>query len=406
MKSRILHAALFCPLPGGGWGLPILLESPPGKAKTAIVTQYAARLGVPFMRLSPGLHGEGAFGVVPVPDGRYLRFPSHEWTIPFFEAGRGVVLVDEVTTADRALQPPMLALLDSKAIGGATLPPGVRVLGACNAPDDAANGNDLAPALANRFGWLRWETTAEDHVAYRLARVAAVRASATNGGKIAPMVGEPIDCAAEEARVLAAWPDAYEWASGLQVGFLGAHPEHLYSKPVATDPSASRAWTSDRTWDLAVHWLAASRVHGLTDGERDEGIAAFLGAVMAEAWGGYLDGSAQNPPAADVLDGRIAWSPDKSKVDAASAMLASCVTMLADPKAPKRVDRGVMLWRLIDAMDSTCRDAVLPIVVAMMAAKLHAADPKLLAASKRVLASLKDILAIAQANGGVDGGVK
>jgi len=393
MKSRILHASMFALLPSGGWGLPILLESPPGKGKTAIVTQYAARCGVPFMRLSPGLHGEGAFGVVPVPRDGVLTFPPHEWTRPFVATGRGIVLVDEVTTADRALQPPMLALLDSKAIGGVILPPGVRVLGACNNADDAANGTDLAPALANRFGWFSWETTAEDHVAYSLALAARVAARCAGTAAEVTTIDQPIDVAAEEARVLAGWGDAFTWATGLKVGFLSAHPDYLYRKPEGLG-SGGRAWTSDRTWDLATSWLAASRVHALTDGERDEGIAAFVGAVTAEAWGGYLDGSAKNPPAADVLDERIAWAPDRAKVDAASAMLASCMTLVMPANAPRRVERTIVLWRLIDAMDAACRDAIVPIVVTMLSAKLHAADPRLIVASKRVLASLRDILRI------------
>lgn len=394
MQSRILHASMFALLPSGGWGLPILLESPPGKGKTAIVTQYAARCGVPFMRLSPGLHGEGAFGVVPVPEGGVLTFPPHQWTRPFVATGRGIVLVDEVTTADRALQPPMLALLDSKAIGGVILPPGVRVLGACNAPDDAANGTDLAAALANRFGWFSWETTAADHIAYSLALAARVTARATGATPDASTLDAPIDCVAEEARVLAAWPDAFTWATGLKIGFLAAHPDYLYRKPPSTDPAASRAWTSDRTWDLACSWLAASRVHGLTDGERDEGIAAFLGSYTSEAWGGYLDGSAQNPAAADVLDERVAWSPDRAKVDAASALLASCLTLILPTAAPRRVERAIVMWRIVEAVDAACRDAIVPIVLTLIKARLHASDPALVRASKRTLALLNKLIKV------------
>jgi MoxR-like ATPase len=89
--------------------------------------------------------GEGAFGVIPVPDkSGVIKYPPPEWTLAHDEAG-GVVFIDEMSSTPPALQPPLLGLLFARRIGGKTLSARTRVIGAANPPEVAAGGFDLAP---------------------------------------------------------------------------------------------------------------------------------------------------------------------------------------------------------------------------------------------------------------------
>ena len=144
--DNILRAALFTPTGNGEWGLPMLAWSAPGMAKSAKIEDLAASCDLPCEVLSPGERGEGGFGVVPVPkygaDGRTpetLSYPAPDWTERFKE-GRGIVFVDELTTAPPAVQPAMLGLVLRKRIGATVLPPGVRVIAAANPPEQAEIG--------------------------------------------------------------------------------------------------------------------------------------------------------------------------------------------------------------------------------------------------------------------------
>lgn len=83
MKTNLLHTAFYTPMANGGWGLPLILWSPPGAAKTSVVRQLAKSYGLHCEHLTPGERGEGAFGVTPVPTqngkGMVLSYPPPDW---------------------------------------------------------------------------------------------------------------------------------------------------------------------------------------------------------------------------------------------------------------------------------------------------------------------------------------
>ncbi len=102
-----------------------VIVGPPGIGKSQRVKKLGAELFGDGMTevLSPGERGEGAFGVVPVPNGDgYLHYPAPDWVKRFAESGRGLVFVDEINTAPPALQPALLGLILDGRIGGCQLP--------------------------------------------------------------------------------------------------------------------------------------------------------------------------------------------------------------------------------------------------------------------------------------------
>ncbi len=379
MKTKILHAALFTPMTSNRWGLPALFEGDPGVAKTSVIEQYAALWQMPCEVLSPGERGEGAFGVVPVPEKGKLTYPRPDYTDKFEKAGRGIVFVDEITSAPAMLQPPMLGLVAARRIGSYTLPAGVRVIGACNPVDVAANGCELSAPLANRFGWLKWHApSVEEHCAFMMG---------VGGDAV-----DSQDPAVEEARVLKAWGPAFAQAVGLEAGFLRAMPHMKNTCPKVGDPAMSRAWASDRTWEYAVRAMASATVHGLDDSDRDEFAAAFIGTKVYQDFATYIE-QADIPAAADVLDGKVAFKWEVKRLDRSAAIITACTALIVPAGAEKRMERASKLWEIL--LDTTHADITVPSVTALCRTDLHRAKE-----ARPVLAKLAPSLRAAGINAG------
>lgn len=399
MHQNILKASLFTPLNGGRWGLPMLCWGPPGAAKTAFIEEVCARYNLPCETLSPSERGEGAFGVVPVPQtvkvGKesttLLTYPAPEWVHRFLETGRGVVFVDEATSTPPALQAPLMGLIHAHRIGGITLPLGVRVLGAANPPQVAAGGYDLAPPLANRFGHLDWEVpTIDQHAQFMM------RGSSGHGG-VSKLLQtddgeEPTelayDAVAEEKRVLAAWPIAYAKAVGLETAFLQRRRGLKNVFPKSNDPKVSRAWPSDRSWEAATRAYASAEVHGLDSTESETFVEAFIGNGAASEWFGWMT-SQDLPDPARLLDGKITFKHEAARVDRTFAVLQACAALVCPRQAQRRTERANVLWELLQELAGSKADTdiIVPTATAMIEADLHGSKQSI-----KVLAVVNPIL--------------
>lgn len=403
MRIDILKAALFTPISGGRWGLPLLCWGEPGVAKTALIEQVANEFNLPCETLSPSERGEGAFGVVPVPDktgsGAYmialsseikknleagndasvaidkamkkcgknapmtLTYPRPEWTERFDESGRGIVFVDEATSTPPALQAPLMGLILARRIGGHVLPAGVRVVAAANPTDIAAGGFDLAAPVANRMGHVDWHApSVEEHAAFMLRGSSGIGTATDN----------KTDAETEEQRVLAAWPEAWARAVGLETAFLRVRPSLKNQCPKAGEPKASRGWPSDRSWEAAARAKASSEVHGL-DGENTEVfVSAFIGEGVASEFFAFTE-KQDLPDPAQVLDGKLTFKHQSSRLDRTVALLSACVALVTPTGAAKRSARNKVLWHLLEELckDKTDLDILIPSVSALIDASLH-----------------------------------
>lgn len=391
MKERLLHAALFTPLHGGRWGLPLMLWGPPGIAKTAIIKLVARMFSLHCEHLSPGMQGEGAFGVTPVPSqngsGMVLDYPPPAWVrnmrVPtkdgeYEEAG--IVFLDETNTAPPALQPALLGAIQERRIGGHEFGPRVRVLGAANPVGHAAGGWDLAAPVANRLGHVDWPAPdASEWGAWLLGGQDEV---------------EPRDALTEEARVLKAWPHAFAKASGLASAFVRKRPELLHRMPADGDPAQSRAWPSPRSWEHATRARASAEVHGLSDVDAEELVTAFVGTGAAGEWAVWID-EADLPEPADVLDGRAAWKHDPQRLDRTAAVLDACAALVVPAKAERRAPRADALWGLMAEVMQDAKDVAVPAMTALVRAGLQRSK-----AATPVMARMHSVVAAAGMTGG------
>ena len=339
--KEMIKAAIFTP-GKRGWGLPMLFWGPGGVGKSDIIEEVGREWKMHVEVLSPSERGEGAFGVTPMPrkmvSGAYVvTYPAPDWIESFEDFdGRGIVFLDELTTAPPILQAPMLGLIQAGRIGGATLGSLVRILAAANPPEIAANGWEPAPPLANRLGHMNWEAPTEDEWAQFTLSNSGIddRNSVRN------------DPAAEEARVLAAWPSAYAKAAGLITSFHSRNRGKLHNHPKAGDPNSGRAWCSHRSWSNAIRAAASAEIHGLSESDSIEMISAFVGSGAVKELIQYKL-TMDLPDPADVLDGKVKWEHDPDRLDRSMAIINSLVS-LAVTSEVNRATRVPRLWSIID----------------------------------------------------------
>lgn len=140
--------------------LPVLLWGEPGIGKTAALTQLATALELPLTTVIASVHEPSDFSGLPVvgddPAEQGVPMAPPDWAVRLVRAGRGLLFLDELSTAPPAVQAALLRLVLERRIGALRLPPGVRIVAAANPRSSAADGWELSPPLANRFVHLQW----------------------------------------------------------------------------------------------------------------------------------------------------------------------------------------------------------------------------------------------------------
>jgi hypothetical protein len=163
-----------------------------------------------------------------------------DWAVRLVRAGRGLLFLDELSTAPPAVQAALLRLVLERRVGALRLPPAVRIVAAANPRSSAADGWELSPPLANRFVHLRW--IHENDVVVR------------GLGGIWPRTVLP---RLDRERL----PDAVAFARRAVCAFLSARPGLVHRMP-ADETRRGGPWPSPRTWDMALRLIAFATAAG------------------------------------------------------------------------------------------------------------------------------------------------
>ncbi|WP_422741184.1 AAA family ATPase [Micromonospora sp. WMMD754] len=224
--------------------LPVLLWGAPGIGKTAALTQLAAALDLPLTTVIASVHEPSDFAGLPVvgddPATQGVPMAPPDWAVRLVRAGRGLLFLDELSTAPPAVQAALLRLVLERCVGSLRLPPEVRIVAAANPRSAAADGWELSPPLANRFVHLQWS---HDHEV-------VVRGL----GGTWPRATMP---RLDPARLT----DAVGYARRAVCGLLSARPTLVHRLPTS-EAGRGGAWPSPRSWEMALRLIAFAEAAG------------------------------------------------------------------------------------------------------------------------------------------------
>lgn len=224
--------------------LPVLLWGEPGIGKTAALTQLAEALDLPLTTVIASVHEPSDFSGLPVvgddPATHGVPMAPPDWAVRLVRAGRGLLFLDELSTAPPAVQAALLRLVLERRIGALRLPPGVRIVAAANPRASAADGWELSPPLANRFVHLQW--THDQEVVVRGLGGTWPRATLPRLG-----AGE--------------LPSAVAFARRAVCGFLTARPGLVHRLPTS-ETGRGGPWPSPRSWEATLRLVAFATAAG------------------------------------------------------------------------------------------------------------------------------------------------
>ena len=282
--------------------VPVLLWGAPGTGKSSVVRAMADALGWPCETVIAAIREPSDFSGLPVVVGGVVHFAPPRWAERLAAAGRGVLFLDEISTAPPAVQAALLRVVLERVVGDLDLPAGVVVVAAANPPEQSADGWDLSAPLANRFCHLQW------------AVEPAAFAQGLAGGWEPP----------EVPTLPAGWEEGITRTRSLVSAFVTVRPGLTVQVP--TDAAgAGRGWPSPRTWDMAARLWAAAEAAG----------------ASTEAETALITGCVGEGPGVELL----MWEMDMDLPDPEE--------VLADPEGFDLPERGDRVYALLSAVSAS-----------------------------------------------------
>uniref|UniRef100_UPI0039BF2192 AAA family ATPase n=1 Tax=Lentzea alba TaxID=2714351 RepID=UPI0039BF2192 len=224
--------------------LPVLLWGEPGIGKTAALTQLADALELPLTTVIASVHEPSDFAGLPVvgddPATQGVPMAPPDWAVRLVREGRGLLFLDELSTAPPAVQAALLRVVLERRVGALRLPAGVRIVAAANPRSSAADGWELSAPLANRFVHLQW-TYDHDVVVRGL-------------GGTWPRAALP---RLDSGRLT----DAVTFARRAVCELLVGRPNLVHQLP-KNEARRGGPWPSPRSWDMALRLIAFATAAG------------------------------------------------------------------------------------------------------------------------------------------------
>lgn len=325
--------------------LPVLLWGEPGIGKTAALTQLAVSLDLPLTTVIASVHEPTDFSGLPIvgddPAVQGVPMAPPKWAVDLVRAGRGLLFLDELSTATPAVQAALLRVVLERRVGALRLPPGVRIVAAANPRASAADGWELSPPLANRFVHLFWVHDRE----------VVVRGL----GGVWPRAELP-------RLVPELLPEAVALARRAVCGFLAVRPTLIHRLPT-TETRRGGAWPSPRSWEAALTLLA----FGTAASVSREVLALLVRGAVGDGPGlellAHLDRMDLPDPESLLADPPIAELPERG--DLRQAALEAVVAAVGARPERERWEAG---WAvLVRALETGAPDLLVAPATALAA---------------------------------------
>src|ERR1700751_44308 len=110
--------------------VPVLLGGAPGTGKTSAIRAMAEAMGLPCETVIASIREPSDFAGLPVIVGDGVLVPPPGWARRLAEPGRGLLFLDERSTAPPAVQAALLRVVLERVVGDLALPPDVAVVAA------------------------------------------------------------------------------------------------------------------------------------------------------------------------------------------------------------------------------------------------------------------------------------
>ena len=274
---------------------PLMVWGAPGIGKSSIMRSVAEELGIGFIDVRLAQREPVDIRGLPVPGEDGVKWlVSSEW--PRDPDSRGIILFDEITSADRSLQVAAYEFILDRRLGTLySVPDGWYVCAAGNRMEDRAVAVAMSSALANRFLHLELKEDAEAWMSWALRH------------GIHPAVA----------------------------GFIRYRPEMLFRQD---GENLERGWPTPRAWERTSRMLDLF-------GSKDEELLrkVVYGLVGSRAGVEFMAFRKANMESADTLE--MMTDPDRPVV----------VPERADRKYALCSSMAYLLWRGRDAADERRR---------------------------------------------------
>ena len=205
-----------------------------------------------------------------------------------------------------------------RSVGDLALPAEVRVVAAANPPEQAADGWDLSPPLANRFCHLDW-----------VADPGALARGLVGGWPVPGGVVLPPGADVQSAV-----------ARGVLSAFISARPHLALALPDTT--AAGRAWPSPRSWELAARLWAAAGAAEVSPEAASSLVAGCVGTGPALEFLAWVEGLDLPDPEAVLAAPGAFDLPERG--DRALAVLCAVAAAVAAEPTVERWNAG---WEVV-----------------------------------------------------------
>jgi len=138
--------------------VPVLVQGPPGVAKSSVVWQWSQAMNRELMYLIGSTHApEDMSGLPFLSDCKtfFMQTPP-KWAERLSRPG-AMLFLDELTTVPPSVRAAMLSMLTERRLGDLVIHPDTLFLAACNPSSMAPNASPLEKSMANRFFHWDWQ---------------------------------------------------------------------------------------------------------------------------------------------------------------------------------------------------------------------------------------------------------
>lgn len=253
-------------------GIPILLWGSPGTGKTSHVVSLAKEMGINCEVLIGSIMDPTDFGRPVLTKNDEVKIVPPPWAAKIHrdlkEGKESWLFLDELTCCPPSIQAALLRVVNEKRVGNLSLE-GCKIISAANPVEEAADGNDLAPAMNNRFAHIDWKLNYEDWVQGELSGW-----------------GNPEKDLSEARALVCSW--------------IEKSPASLLSPPKYGEEK--NAYPSPRTWSMVIKLFRGKDVKKfLADNESFPLVESLIGKGATTEFFTWLD-SQDLPNPKDVLD--------------------------------------------------------------------------------------------------------